>query len=201
MKKLNKEREMLDYDFIKNIPAGTSLEGYLFPDTYFVGEKESGETLVDKFLNNFQKKVVTKISADADLANQPETLHEIITLASIVEREAKTKEDRRIIAGIFKRRLADHYPLQSCATLAYALGVDKKQFSLEDTKVDSPYNTYRFVGLPPGPIANPGLDAILAAIHPQESDYYYFLSNLQTGKIIYSKTAEEHNSNKRKNGL
>jgi UPF0755 protein len=187
------------YDFVKNLPANVDLEGYLFPDTYFIGEKESGFTLVDKFLKNFQKKVVNKINSG--VVSQPGKLHEIITLASIVEREVKTKEDKEIVAGIFERRLADGHPLQSCATLAYALGIDKTQFSIEDTQINSPYNTYQKTGLPPGPIANPGLESIWAVIHPRKTEYYYFLSNPQTGKIIYSKTAEEHSSNKKKNGL
>ncbi len=187
------------YSFLKDLPKGVDMEGYLFPDTYFITKEDTGETLVSKFLNNFEKKVNQKILDDIN--GQEKTLHEIITMASVIEREVRTDEDRKIVSDIFWSRVRDDHALQSCATLAYVLGEDKAQFSYEDTRVDSPYNTYINSGLPPGPISNPGLASIKAAVYPQESPYYYFLSDPETGKIIYSKTSDEHSANKVKYGL
>jgi UPF0755 protein len=122
-------------------------------------------------------------------------------MASIIEREANKDEDRKIISGIFWNRIKIGQALQSCATVSYVLGENKKQFSYEETRVNSPYNTYINPGLPPGPINNPGLLAIKASIYPQESSYHYFLNNPQNGETIFSKTLEEHNLNKAKVGL
>jgi UPF0755 protein len=119
-------------------------------------------------------------------------------MASIIEKEVRSTSDMKIVSGIFWNRIKNGQALQSCATLAYVLGVNKAQYSLEDTKVDSLYNTYKYRGLPPGPIANPGLDAITAAIYPESTNYNYFLSDPATGKTIYSKTLDEHNANKYK---
>ncbi len=105
------------------------------------------------------------------------------------------------VSGIFWNRLGDDFPLQSCATLAYFLDVDKIQFSIEETKIESPYNTYINPGLPPGPISNPGIASIRAAANPQDSEYYYFLNDAETGEIVFSRTNEEHAANKIKHGL
>jgi UPF0755 protein len=102
----------------------------------------------------------------------------------------------KIVSGIFWDRIKNGEALGSCATLAYILGVNKPQYSLEDTRIESPYNTYKYRGLPPGPIANPGFNAINAAIYPEFTDYNYFLSDPETGKTIYSRTLDEHNANK-----
>lgn len=187
------------YDILKEIPSGVDMEGYLFPDTYFIDEEETGATLVSKFLNNFNKKVDEEMKAE--IRAQGKSLHEVITLASIVEREVRTDRDRKLVAGIFRKRIDDEFPLQSCATLSYFLGIDKPQFSYEDTQQESPYNTYINPGLPPGPISNPGLDSIEAVVYPEASDYYYFLSNPETGETFYSTTLEEHNQKKLENGL
>jgi len=115
-----------------------------------------------------------------------------------LEKEIKSDEDRVIVAGIFWKRLENKYPLESCATIAYILGVDKWRYSYEDTRIKSPYNTYINIGLPPTPINNPGLSAIRAAIYPQETDYNFFLTDPETGNTIFSKTFQEHNRNKAK---
>ncbi|MDA3815161.1 MAG: endolytic transglycosylase MltG, partial [Patescibacteria group bacterium] len=187
------------YDFLKNIPEGVDVEGYLFPDTYFIDDEDTAEILVMKFLNNFQKQVDSDLMEE--IKRQGKSLHEIIIIASMIEKEAKTAEDRRIVSGIFWKRVNDEYPLQSCATLAYVLGVDKKQYSTKDTEIDSPYNTYKNSGLPPGPIANPGLDAIKAAVYPDENNFYFFLTDPGTGEMVYSVTLDEHNRNKVIHGL
>ncbi len=201
---LNKEDCSCDvfskkYGFLRNIPQGVDMEGYLFPDTYFIDEEETGATMASKFLNNFNKKVNQELKDE--VVSQGKSLHDVITLASIIEREVKTDKDRRLVSGIFWKRLDDKFPLQSCATLAYFLNVDKPQFSYEDTQCDSPYNTYINPGLPPGPISNPGFASIRASILPQESGFYYFLSNSKTEEIIYSKTFDEHQQRKAENNL
>lgn len=187
------------FKFLQEIPAGIDMEGYLFPDTYFIKEEDTSEIMVAKFLNNFGRYLSPDLIEEIN--KQDKTLYEIITMASIIEREARTEEDRKIVSGIFWNRIADEHALQSCATLAYFLDTDKMQFSFEETRTDSPYNTYINPGLPPGPICNPGLESIRAAIYPEKTDYYYFLSNPETGEMVYSETIEEHNRNKDKNGL
>jgi UPF0755 protein len=187
------------YDFIKQLSSGIDLEGYLFPDTYFIDKEDTAQILVAKFLGNFNRQVDSSLRQE--ITDQGKTLNEIVTMASIIEKEAKTEQDRKMVSGVFWNRIRDDHPLQSCATLAYILGIDKVQYSYEDTQIQSPYNTYLNSGLPPGPVANPGLAAIRAAVYPEKSDYYYFLSDPVSGTIIYSKTIEEHNSNKDKFGL
>lgn len=187
------------YVFLQEIPKGTDMEGFLFPDTYHIEKEDTAETLASKMLNNFKKKMGQDIIEEIN--RQEKSIHEIITMASIIEKEAKTDQDRRIVSGIFWKRIEDEHPLQSCATLAYITGEDKKQYSLADTQIDSPYNTYLVKGLPLGPVANPGMASILAALHPENTDYYYFLTDPATGEMVYSKTAEEHAENKQKHGL
>ncbi len=145
-------------------------------------------------LNNFDGKLTDEMQNN--IAEQDKTIYEIVTMASIIEKEVRTLEDMEIVSGIFWDRIKYGQPLESCATLAYVLGVNKEQYSIEDTKIDSPYNTYRNPGLPPGPICNPGLNAIKAAIYPQYTEYNYFLSRQDTGETVFSKTLEEHNRNK-----
>jgi len=116
-------------------------------------------------------------------------------MASIIEKEVKSEEDRAIVSGIFWKRIENKYPLESCATIAYVLGVDKKQYSYDDTRTASPYNTYIHTGLPPAPINNPGISAIKAALNPEYTDYNFFLS-APDGTTIFSKTFEEHQNNK-----
>ncbi|MFO7806872.1 MAG: endolytic transglycosylase MltG [Candidatus Moraniibacteriota bacterium] len=188
------------YDFLGNIPEGVDMEGYLFPDTYFIYPEESALDLVKKFLNNFQKKTAGLERENPSFFSK-RNFHEIITMASIIEKEVSNIEDKRLVSGIFWKRVEDEYPLQSCATLAYALGVNKEQYSTQDTEVDSPYNTYKNPGLPPGPVSNPSIESIKAAVNPKESDYYYFLNNQETGETVFSETLEKHNLNKERHGL
>jgi UPF0755 protein len=174
----------------------TGLEGYLFPDTYRFFKQATIEEIIQKMLDNFDRKVTQDLRDE--IARQDKTLEEIIIMASLLEKEVPTYEDRRIVAGIFWQRLEDNYPLESCATIAYILEVDKWRYSYQDTRIKSPYNTYLNIGLPPTPINNPGLAAIQAAIEPQKTDAYFFLSDPVTGQTIFSQTLEEHNSNKAK---
>ncbi|MBU1045946.1 endolytic transglycosylase MltG [Patescibacteria group bacterium] len=179
-----------EFDFLKDKPGKNNLEGYLFPDTYWIKQTASPEEVIRIFLTNFDKKLNPEMREE--IQSQDKTIFEIITMASIIEKEVATDADRAIVSGIFWKRLKNHYPLQSCATIAYALGVDKWRYSVSDTQIESPYNTYKYAGLPTGPISNPGLSAIKAAIYPEESDYNYFLSK-PDGETVFSRTLQEHN--------
>ena len=183
------------YDFLKNLPAKANLEGFLFPDTYFIYEDASAEEVIDKMLKNFDKSL-TKEMRD-EIEKQNKSIFEIITMAGILEKEVRTDEDRKIVAGIFYKRIEEGVPLESCATIAYILEKDKRQYSFEDTRIKSLYNTYLNKGLPPGPICNPGENAIKAAIWPEKSEYNFFRSK-ENGETVFSKTLEEHNSAKAK---
>jgi UPF0755 protein len=198
--KLTKNPEVFrdNYDFLQDQKI-KNFDGYLFPDTYFFAKDVTAENIIKKMLDNFAQK----LSADLrqEITKQGKDINSIITLASIIEGEVRTDEDRKIVSGIFWNRIKVGQALQSCATLAYVLGEKKKQYSFDDTRIQSPYNTYLNKGLPPGPISNPGLSAIKAAIYPTDSQYNYFLSDPETGKTIFSKTIDEHNANKVKYGL
>jgi len=190
------------FSFLASKPANLDLEGYLYPDTYRVFASSAAEEIITKMLSNFDKKLTPQMRADIKTSGK--TINEIVTMASIIEKEAPISykngdnQDAKIISGIFWHRLKIGQPLQSCATLAYVLGVNKEQYSEADTKTESSYNTYIKKGLPPGPIANPGILAIEAAIYPTSSDYNYFLTPSGSQKIIYASTYEEHLRNKNK---
>jgi len=172
-----------------------SLEGFLFPDTYRFSMGATKQEIAEKMFDNFNKKLTEDLKNE--IIKQGKTIEQIIIMASLIEKEVRTDEDRQIVSGIFWKRLNNKYPLQSCATIAYILSVDKWRYSVEDTKVDSPYNTYQNIGLPIGPINNPGISAIKAAAYPQFTDYNFFLSK-PSGETVFSKTLEEHNENKAK---
>jgi UPF0755 protein len=183
------------YPFLSSIPEGQSLEGYLFPDTYRVWKDDVAETLVHKQLNEFLEKIAIPF---ADRQKQSGlSWHEIVTLASIVEAEVRKPEDRRIVAGLFLNRLRDGMLLQTDATLNYVVGEGRTRATAEDLVVDSRYNTYRYHGLPPGPINNPGLSSLEAVLNPATTDYYFFLTD-PAGKVYYGKTHAEHLRNRQR---
>jgi len=182
-----------DYKFLNNAPQAASLEGFLFPDTYKFSPEATASEIVGKMLNNFDKKLAPYRN---EISGTGFTPYKIITMASLIEKEVKTFDDRQIVSGIFWKRLKEGRALESCASIAYILNVDKWRYSIEDTRKPSPYNTYLNPGLPPGPISNPGIDSIKAAIFPKDSPYNFFLTDPETGKTIFSKTLEEHNLNK-----
>ncbi len=188
-----------NYSFFSMLPKNTSLEGYLFPDTYFFSQKLSTEEVVKKILSNFDNKLAPEMKEE--IKKQGKSLEDVVTMASIIEREVQSDGDKKIVSGIFWNRVKNGQPLQSCATIAYILGENKKQYSFEDTRIESPYNTYLNKGLPPGPISNPGIASIEAAINPENTAFNYFLSDPDTGKTVFSKTIDEHNANKVKFGL
>jgi UPF0755 protein len=170
------------------------LEGYLFPDTYYFPIDFTADDLVRAMKENFDKKTAPYLP---EIENQGKNLKEVIILASLVEKEVKTKEDKEIVAGILWKRLESKMPLQVDATISYLTGKKTTKISLEDLQIDSPYNTYKYSGLPPAPICNPGIESILAVIYPKETDYWYYLST-PDGKTIFSKTFLEHKIAKEK---
>jgi UPF0755 protein len=172
------------YDFIEN----KSLQGYLYPDTYRFFDDASAEDVIIKMVNNFQKKALPSLKATDTLSS-----YQVLILASIVEKEVSIPKDRQIVAGIFLNRLKIGMKLQSDATINFITQSGKSQSSLDDLKIDSPYNTYQIGGLPPGPITNPSVEAIKSIINPTPSDYYFFLTTRDNPpKTIFSKTFEEH---------
>jgi UPF0755 protein len=163
-------------------------EGYLFPDTYLFLPNVEAKEVARELNNNFIKKIA---KIDEEIRSSKIPIDEIIKMASILEKEARTSETRRIIAGILWERLKIDMPLQVDAVFTYANGKNSFTLSTADLRENHPYNTYTNKGLPPTPIANPGLDSILAAINPIKSDYLYFLSDMN-GTMHYSVTFDEH---------
>jgi UPF0755 protein len=190
------------YPFLTQIPVTATLEGFLFPDTYRVPPDASAYDVVDRMLSNFDAQVTPEIRQG--FAQQGLTLHEGLTMASIVEREAVIAEERATIAGVYYNRLRDGWPLSADPTVQYALGYQaeegswwKKQLYFVDLEVESPYNTYRNLGLPPAPIASPGLHAIRASAFPAETSYYFFMAdcNAGDGSHLFAETEAEHLEN------
>lgn len=169
-------------DFLK---TASGEEGFLFPDTYEFFKESSPEAVVRKMKENFSKKVGAKISRD------------VIIMASLLEEEASSERDRKIISGILWKRIEAGLPLQVDATLTYVTGRASRELTEEDLNLSSPYNTYKILGLPLGPISNPGLQAIEAALNPEPSPYWFYLSD-KNGDIHYAKNFEEHKLNKEK---
>jgi len=184
------------FDWLPRITLRDHLQGYLFPDTYRILPGSSSEDIIIKLLETFETKVYKPL--EKDIAKHSMTLHELLTLASIVEMEVSSKSDRALVADIFLRRLGDNYPLQSDATVNYITQSGRAQSTIKDTKIDSPYNTYKYAGLPPGPIGNPSLSSIEAVLNPIPNTYYFFLTTKDDGRVMYSRTYDEHLDNKAK---
>ena len=171
--------------------TATSQEGYLFPDTYFFSQNTEATTVIEKMQEIFQEKIA---GLDPDIKKFKKPLSDIIKMASIVEAEGRTIETRQIIAGILWKRLSLGMPLQVDSSFKYINGKTTSDLTLDDLKVDSPYNSYLYKGLPPTPICNPGLDSIKATITPIQTSYFYFLSD-KNGEMHYAKTYAEHLQN------
>lgn len=176
------------------VELGVRWEGYLFPDTYFFSQLDGPAEMIKAMRDNFDNRI-KDVKNDIKLTGK--TINEIITMASIIDREANTEKDRRLISGILWKRIAAGMPLQVDATFEYYLGKTTFELTKDDLKSESPYNTYLNKGLPPTPIGNPGWDAIMAAIFPEESDYWFYLSD-HDGIMRYGKTFDEHKLNRKK---
>jgi len=192
------EVQLNDYWFLKDAnDSSYMVEGYLFPDTYNIEEEASEEEIIKVLLNRFEKVFEDFYRGKTEELEM--TVHEIVTLASIIEREARLKEEQSVISSVFHNRLETNMLLQSCATVQYALGEVKPVLTERDLETDSSYNTYMHAGLPPGPIASPGKGALEAALYPEETDYLYFvLKGDGSGEHFFGKSLSEHQDNRRK---
>ena len=186
-------KDFAPYDYMKpaleNKDIKYSVEGFLFPDTYDFDKSYSAKEIMQVMVDNFDHKLTAEMRDEAKKENL--SIFKLVTMASLVEKEAKFEEDRPIIADVFFKRLQDGMKLQSDATIQYALDEHKEEFSIEDTKHESPYNTYLHEGLTPGPIGNPGIASIDAVLNPKKTDYLYFVAD-KDGHNHYSVTYDEH---------
>jgi UPF0755 protein len=195
------------FAFLADKPKSASLEGYLFPDTYFFLKDSKPLDVAKKILQNFDRKTA---DVQTQAHSQGKSLYAIVTMASIIEREVgrnvdkltpadfqKLQQERRLVASVFYNRLKIGMALESDATVSYVTGSKSNRATLEETKINSPYNTYKYRGLPPGPISNPSLDSIEAALSPAQSDYLYFVT-APDGTAYFAKTLQEHNQNRQK---
>ncbi|MGE6751954.1 endolytic transglycosylase MltG [Rossellomorea sp. NPDC071047] len=195
LEQLKQEYPALITDEILNKEIKRPLEGYLYPATYpFYEKKPSLEAILTKMIAQTNEVLAQYEGAMAD---REYTAHELLTLSSLIEEEATEKADRGKISSVFYNRIEEGMPLQTDPTVLYALGKHKKRTVYKDLEVDSPYNTYKVKGLPPGPIANAGVSSIEAALEPEDTEYYYFLASAN-GSVYYSETLEEHNEKKAK---
>lgn len=183
-------------DLIRGLdPAAADLEGYLFPDTYALPRRATAETLVQMMVARFQKQVGGDLPSRASAAGV--SVHDVVTLASIVEKETGKAEERPLVAAVYANRLKIGMGLQCDPTVIYALqraGRDTRNLTRDDLQYDSPYNTYRYAGLPPGAIASPGKASIDAALKPADVPYLYFVSR-NDGSHAFATTLDEHNKN------
>lgn len=186
------------FAFLQGRPAGASLEGFLFPETYLVPRGSKAKDLIILQLKQFGTEWTDGRQTQA--TQRKRTVFEIVTLASLIEREARFDEDRAKVASVIYNRLARGMLLQIDATVLYAKGVWQATVTYDDRKIASPYNTYLHPGLPPGPIANPGIKAIDAALNPAPTDYLYYLSDPQ-GHLHYARTPDEFNQLLKQYGL
>lgn len=183
------------------LPEGTpSVEGFLFPKTYDFEEDINARDVIERLLAQFEEEVAGLPWDNADgLGVDP---YEVVVIASLIEREARYAPDRDKIAGVIYNRLELGMPLQIDATVQYALPEHKERLTFDDYEYESPYNTYLNAGIPPGPIASPGLDSLRAALEPADVDFlYYLLIDPETGEHVFAETLEEHNQNRQEAGL
>lgn len=186
------------FPYLADIPAGAQvnykLQGFLFPATYDIYEDTTAQSLVKWMLETFDNYYTQDLKMRADELNL--STYEVITLASVVEREARLEEERSIISGVMFNRLKQGMMLQVCPSVLYPLTnglYDKGKVYYEDLELDSPYNTYKYEGLPVGPICNPGIQCINAVLYPQEHNYlFYHVADEETGAHVFSETYEEH---------
>ncbi len=199
-------QETFDYDFLADRPEGASLEGYLFPDTYRALRTYTATQIVDLMLQNFDRKFSSDMREEAKAHNM--TIFQVVTLASIVEREVVVDNERPVVAGVYLNRLSAGMPLDADPTVQYGLGYSERQqrwwpqLYFDELKIDSLaeidnlYNTYRYADLPPGPICGPGLASLQAVVAPAQTDYYYFVAKGDgSGEHAFAETLEEHQAN------
>lgn len=185
-----------DFSFLEDKPGHYGYEGYLFPDTYRFSKTATSGQIINKMLKNFDSKLTPAMRQE--IARQGKTVWEIVIMASLLEKEVRTPTDMKMVSDLFWRRLARGQALQSDATLSYVFDDTVAAHSAEDLQSESPYNSYRFRGLPPTPIGNPGSAALEAAIYPEPNSYNFFLNDPKTGETVFAESFEQHKQNKRK---
>lgn len=181
-----------DFEFLKGAPVNTKneLEGFLFPDTYDISEDTTANQIVNLMLSNFEHHWKEQFADKA--RSKGMSLYDTVILASIIEREAQRDNERRLISGVIQNRLKTGMLLQLCPTVLYCIGQpEKDNVTYQDLQIDSPYNTYKHPGLPPGPISCPGAASIAAALNPEKTDYYYYVAK-GDGSHYFSRTYSEH---------
>lgn len=188
---LSKKEELRNFNKEDFIRLAKDKEGYLYPDTYFFLPNVKSAQIIETMEKNFSKKISI---IQKDTRRLGKTLEEILTMASILEKEVPETEDRKIVAGILWKRIKNGIPLQVDAVFPYITQRKDRTITREDLKIDSPYNTYLHKGLPPGPISNPSLDAIVSAMNPVETKYFFYISD-KKGITHFAKTLKEHNDN------
>lgn len=189
---------VFSYKFIDMLDNRDELEGYLFPDTYEMKVGSTEYDIINKMLSRFDQ--IFKDEYYQRLEELGLSMNELITLASIIEREAQAKEEFPLVSSVFHNRIQKGMLLQSCATVQYVLGERKERLTYADIEIDSPFNTYMNAGLPPAPIASPGLLAIESALYPEETDYLFFVVKKDgNGTHVFSRTLDEHNKAKEDN--
>ena len=187
---LKAAKDFQPYDYITpNKNVFFAAEGFLFPETYEIESDYSIEEILKMMTEEFDKRLTDEMRAKAKEMNL--SIYELVTLASLVEKEVRYEEDRAVVAQVLLKRLKLNMPLQTDATLQYLMDAPKEDVTIEDTKIDSPYNTYQNAGLPPGPVANPGIEAIEAVLNPANTDYLYFVADRE-GHNHYAYSYEEH---------
>lgn len=191
----NKNNFNGEYEFMDLLDDSQSLEGYLFPATYSIEPNASEEEIILMMLDAYNRVYETEIKNNLESTGM--TLNELMSLASIIEREGRLDEERPIMSSVFYNRIEQGIPLGSCATVQYIIGERKPVLSIADTRIDSPFNTYINKGLPPSPIASPGKVSILAAINPADTDYLFFVLTGKDGSHTFTKTNAEHEEAKK----
>lgn len=190
------ETENGDFDFEYNnqmVSGSKRYEGFLYPDTYEIYKNESAHGIIQRMLTRFEQVYDTE--AEDKTADQKYSVFDLVTVASLIEREVKLDEERPLVASVIYNRLDKSMKLQMCSTVQYALGTPKARLMNSDLKIDSPYNTYQNAGLPVGPIASPGQASINAALHPADTDYLYFvLTSAGSGKHNFASTGDDFSS-------
>ncbi|MFC0332081.1 endolytic transglycosylase MltG [Paenibacillus sepulcri] len=202
LKLADTDRTWGDAEAVRDIPKDSKqmkhrLEGYLFPETYEMEKGSDAEAIITRMLGELDHKLDSlPENWEETLAERKIDFHSLMTIASLVEREVVVEKERPIVAGIIYNRIAEGMPLQIDATVQYSLPAPKERLLEEDTQVDSPYNTYRIKGLPPGPIASPSLKSIEAALLPEKTDYLYYVTKKDgSHEHLFGRTLKEHNQN------
>jgi len=185
-----------DWKIMADKPNFVSYDGYLAPDTYRIFKNATVTEIVQKLIDERENQFTDQMYAD--IAKSGHSVFEVLTMASILEREVRDSKDRKLVSDLFWRRYDQNWALQADSTVHYAVGKNGTVFTTaEDRDSLSPWNTYRYPGLPIGPISTPSLDSIMASIYPQSNEYWYFLTD-KDGVVRYGKTLEEHNLNRQK---